>query len=108
MTAGPVTEPVIYTCTKCGCSHDGEPMRSQLEKRSKDTSKIAFCVVCFVDVLEHLCDCRMCGEVPDERSACPECGACWECASDDCGICVDRIAYKIAETPKIATRKEPA
>ena len=44
--------------------------------------------------------CRMCGDEPDERSACPECGACWECASDDCGICCDRIAYKIAETQK--------
>jgi len=50
--------------------------------------------------------CRSCGDVPDERSACFACGACFECRSDDCEICCDRIEYMKAEQAKYKELQE--
>ena len=44
--------------------------------------------------------CRMCGDEPDERTACPECGGCFACSSDDCGVCCERLDYMKTETAR--------
>jgi hypothetical protein len=45
--------------------------------------------------------CRMCISVYPEVP-CPECGACFQCASDDCAFCVERLKFLRQEQERAA------
>lgn len=39
---------MTYACTKCGRTHDGEPMRAWFAKRGKDPDRVKICAACVV------------------------------------------------------------
>jgi len=47
---------VTYTCTRCGCKHDGEPARGWKIRRGQDPAQIMVCNVCFIAAIEHMAD----------------------------------------------------